>query len=106
MLDAKPASWERLSPVESWTGSVKQPFQSSVPGNPIETAWLKLADKPVRNVDVVVAKPNGSPRDTEEMLIAQGPSGLGRVMLVAFDLDDVPFTAWTGKDAFWTRLQG
>lgn len=37
-------------------------------------------------------------------LIVQGPAGLGRVVLVGFDLDLEPFTAWDGQTAFWNRL--
>jgi hypothetical protein len=35
----------------------------------------------------------------------QSSCGLGRVLLVAFDLDAPPFSTWEGQSAFWKRLQ-
>ena len=37
-------------------------------------------------------------------LVVDAPCGLGRVMLVAFDLDARPFTDWQGQEALWKRL--
>jgi hypothetical protein len=44
-------------------------------------------------------------RDAGKPLIVEGSCGLGRVILVAFDLDAPPFTSWDGQISFWTRLQ-
>src|SRR5262249_13230505 len=41
---------------------------------------------------------------TERPIVVQGSCGLGRVVLVAFDLDTAPFTAWNGQSAFWNKL--
>lgn len=37
-------------------------------------------------------------------LIVQGNAGLGRVTVVAFDLDQRPFTDWKGQREFWKAL--
>src|SRR5262249_19157588 len=72
----------------------------------LETAVLQIGTKPERRVDVLVEQVNpakgaaAGPRP----LIVQGPSGLGRVLLTAFDLDAAPFTDWEGREAFFRRL--
>lgn len=40
----------------------------------------------------------------ENPLIAQAPYGLGRVTLVAFDLDKGSFVGWKGEKPFWEKL--
>lgn len=44
-------------------------------------------------------------RENRKPVIVQGSYGLGRVVLVGFDLDAPPFTTWDGQEAFWTRMQ-
>jgi len=53
---------------------------------------------PGPGVDVLI-------REGDRPLMVQAALGLGRVLLVAFDLDAPPFTAWEGLEDFWTRLQ-
>lgn len=38
-------------------------------------------------------------------LLLQSSCGLGRVLLIAFDLDAPPFSTWDGQGAFWKKLQ-
>lgn len=38
-------------------------------------------------------------------IVLQSSCGLGRVLLVAFDLDAPPFSTWNGQGAFWKKLQ-
>ncbi len=38
-------------------------------------------------------------------LVVDAACGLGRVMLVAFDLDSRPFTAWPGQQKVWEKLR-
>jgi len=38
-------------------------------------------------------------------ILLQSSCGLGRVLLVAFDLDTPPFSTWDGQGAFWKKLQ-
>ncbi len=44
-------------------------------------------------------------RDGGKPVILQGACGLGRVIVVAFDLDAPKFATWEGQEAFWQRLQ-
>lgn len=44
-------------------------------------------------------------REDRKPVIMEASAGLGRVVLVAFDLDLPPFTLWEGQEAFWKRLQ-
>ncbi len=37
-------------------------------------------------------------------VIVEAPYGLGRVTLIAFDTDQVPFAKWDGAQHFWTAL--
>jgi hypothetical protein len=60
----------------------------------VELVTLELGDR----VDVLV-------REERKPVIVQASCGLGRVLLVAFDLDGPNFTAWEGQEAFWTRMQ-
>jgi hypothetical protein len=53
---------------------------------------------------LVRERPGGEER-VERPLLVQGSCGLGRVLLVAFDLDTPPFTKWRGQQAFWKKLQ-
>jgi YD repeat-containing protein len=60
----------------------------------VETAKLQLGP----GVHVLVKESSGP-------LIVQASCGLGRVVLVGFDLDLAPFLTWDGQEAFWARLQ-
>jgi hypothetical protein len=44
-------------------------------------------------------------RENDIPLIVQTGCGLGRVVLVAFDVDEPEFVKWGGYPAFWHRLQ-
>lgn len=44
-------------------------------------------------------------RDAKKPILMQSSCGLGRVLLVAFDLDTPPFTSWDGNESFWVRMQ-
>jgi hypothetical protein len=49
---------------------------------------------------------NQAPGDLEvRPILWQSSCGLGRVILVAFDLDAPPFSTWEGQGAFWKKLQ-
>ena len=41
---------------------------------------------------------------TPSPLVVQGPYGLGRVTLVAFDPDQRPMRGWKGEENFWDQL--
>jgi hypothetical protein len=56
------------------------------------------AVKPGPGVHVLVREASGP-------LMMQSSCGLGRVVLVGFDLDTAPFLTWDGQEDFWARLQ-
>jgi hypothetical protein len=58
----------------------------------------KMEPKPGRNVRIPLLHQKKYP------LVAQATFGLGRVTVVAFDLDQAPFTQWKGQAAFWESL--
>ncbi|MFO0843181.1 MAG: hypothetical protein U0797_12425 [Gemmataceae bacterium] len=64
---------------------------------------------PLQQVQVAALKPgpavNVLVREARKPVIVQSACGLGRVVLVAFDLDAPPFSTWDGQEAFWARLQ-
>jgi hypothetical protein len=60
--------------------------------------------EPGPGVSVLVRErvaPGGIP---ESPLLLEGSCGLGRVLLLACDVDTKPFSDWPGQQAFWTRL--
>jgi hypothetical protein len=70
----------------------------------------------LRNLDIVRVQPGPNMRglvyedpaagDPElRPILWQSSCGLGRVLLVAFDLDAPPFSTWDGQGAFWKKLQ-
>jgi hypothetical protein len=80
--------------------------------------WVDLRNKPaLGQVEVAEVKPGAgvhvTVRDAYEgwwcrvvsPVLLEGSCGLGRVVLVAFDLDTPPFTVWEGQQEFWQRLQ-
>jgi hypothetical protein len=78
-------------------GSAMSPLEVAIP-----------EDKPGRNYSTRLAIREGGL--AELPLIIQAPYGLGRVTVVAFDLDQKPFADWgtekeaTGQIDFWSRL--
>ena len=53
---------------------------------------------------VVYEDPTTGDAETRPVLW-QSSCGLGRVILVAFDLDAPPFSTWEGRGSFWKKLQ-
>ena len=53
---------------------------------------------------LVFEAPTAGDLETRPILL-QSSCGLGRVLLVAFDLDAPPFSTWDGQGAFWKKLQ-
>jgi hypothetical protein len=71
--------------------------------------------QPLRNIEIICAQPgpnlhglvyeDAAAGDTETRpVLWQSSCGLGRVLLVAFDLDAPPFSTWDGQSAFWKKL--
>ncbi len=71
----------------------------NAPRQPVEIATLVA--KPGREVESLLTE-----QDNNLLLIARGAYGLGKVTVVAFDLDRPPFTSWLdkGQNDFWKKL--
>lgn len=94
----------RLQKVENWTPGQTPIFDSKPlkPGDkppPIEIANLTI--KAGRDVEIIIAQD----QDDAKPVIARMPYGMGSIMVVAFDLDQPPFTRWGGQAEFWKKLQ-
>jgi hypothetical protein len=72
-------------------------------------------EQPLKKVEIAGVKPGpgtsvlvreaAAAGDLEERpVVLQSACGLGRVVLVAFDLDAPPFSTWEGRTAFWRKL--
>jgi hypothetical protein len=87
-----------LSELQKWCGvdlRQKQPLRQ------IEIACVQ----PGPNMHgLVFEAPMAGDLETRPILL-QSSCGLGRVLLVAFDLDAPPFSMWDGQSAFWKTLQ-
>jgi hypothetical protein len=62
--------------------------------------------KPGRGVQVLAydTSRDGKEKGARPVMV-QAPCGLGRVIVCAFDLDQLPFTAWKGQTAFWEQMK-
>jgi hypothetical protein len=87
-------NWVGSGTINERNGTIGQP--ASPNQFPVNTLVPRpgRATKAILNEDVAGAKP----------LAIQGSHGLGRVTLVAFDLDRSPFTDWNKKTQFWINL--
>jgi hypothetical protein len=67
-----------------------------------DVAIALLEPGPGVHADVLEAPDD---RDSKERpIIVEGPCGMGRVLLVAFDLAGERFRGWQGQAAFWKKL--
>ena len=89
-----------------WTNNARhgamenQPPKADPTGKrqPVEIATL-LA-KPGREIDRLLSEPT-----SDQLLVARGAYGMGKVTVIGFDLDRPPFTSWNekGQNEFWKR---
>jgi hypothetical protein len=86
-----------LPRVSVWSG--RQFHQKHL--GPIEVARLA----PGADSRVLVREAGEGGAGEGQPVLVESASGLGRVVLVAFDLDTPPFTTWDGQPAFWKQLQ-
>jgi hypothetical protein len=89
---------DRLTEVESWAAT-QAPLQAKLTKDgkkqQIDLAKISSAGK----ADVVLAL-----KSDQAPLIIRAPYGMGRVTLVAFDLDLQPFASWEGQSQFYEKL--
>jgi hypothetical protein len=89
-----------LTNVTTWAGREAQQVQQQ-PLREVEIACLR----PGRDTYIVVREDADAADLERRPVIVQGPCGLGRVMLVAFDLDGEKFGKWESQAVFWKKLQ-
>jgi hypothetical protein len=63
----------------------------------------KIDIQPRKNVQNLLDEVDQKTRERWPVIV-QAPSGLGRVVLIDFDLDKGPFTDWEGQNRFWQKL--
>ncbi len=84
------------------------------------TTWAgreaqQAQQQPLRQVEIAGLRPGGDTHtvvledadasDLEKRpILVEAPCGLGRVVLVAFDLESPPFSTWESQGAFWKKL--
>jgi hypothetical protein len=97
-----------LNGVSQWVGNNAPAFVAHPPKNkpgepapPIELVKIKVP--PGRGVETLVNERDEKERDAWPVIV-QASAGLGRVILVGFDLDQPPFTDWEGRAQFWRKL--
>jgi hypothetical protein len=81
-----------------WGGREAQDLQ---PLQKVEIACLR----PGPGVHTDVIEEADADDAQKRPLIVEGSCGLGRVVLVALDLDAPPFTDWEAQPAFWKKMQ-
>lgn len=96
---------ERLTAVELFAGSKTEHFRNpasrtDAAGSSIEIA--RLERKPGRDLTLLI--PSQRQGSDEPLVAVTGAYGRGQVTVVAFDLDERPFTAWEGQAAFWNKF--
>ena len=89
---------ERLEDIEKWCGTQER-FPPAA--SPIETAVVTAG----QGIEALTDGPRpNKPGSSQAPVLLQFPHGLGRVILIAFDLDQAPFTSWRGKEQFYKQL--
>lgn len=79
-------------------------------------AWAE-ENKPLENVEiaelragpgtsVLITEPANRDDPSDRPLLLQASCGMGRVLLIGIDVDTEPFTSWTGRGKFWSKLTG
>lgn len=83
-------------------GAMRDPLVSREKNKSLSFIRLLPRQNPHRAFRALVGGP-AEPADATPIVV-QGPYGLGRVTVVAMDLDQPPFTSWTGHVEFWQTL--
>lgn len=97
---------QRLVPVERWVAGQQSALENTLTKAgektppPIEAAKLRI--KPGQETDVIIPGPANFPNNP---LMVRAAFGMGQVAIVAFDLDQPPFTRWTGQSDYWRKFR-
>jgi hypothetical protein len=89
-----------LPNVTTWAGREAQQAQQQ-PLRQVEITRLQ----PGRDTHTVVLEDADADDLEKRPIVVAAPCGLGRVVLVAFDLESPPFSTWESQAAFWKKLQ-
>jgi hypothetical protein len=108
----------RASSLNTWVGVSAESLLRNVevarltPGPGTRVLLTEPAEDPVAKPDAFYAACGIAGhaaalgyQDEPRPLIVDAPCGLGRVLLVAFDLDNRPFTSWPGQEQTWHALR-
>jgi hypothetical protein len=97
---------EQLTRVVEWSGGVREPFTArGLKGGQAKLEIARLEIEPRRGVENMILEPPSADDNAERPVMVQAPCGLGRVVLVAFDLETEPFMKWAGRPKFLKKLQ-
>jgi hypothetical protein len=93
-----------LPGVAHWAGVAE--FRGIAPKDQPKSPIIEVAKlKPGRGVQVLAADKADLTAPDVRPLIVQAACGLGRVIVVGFDIDEKPFTGWQGREDFWKRIK-
>jgi hypothetical protein len=96
---------DQLTKVAEWSGG-RDPFIArGLKSGQTKVDITRLEIEPRRGVEAVVVEPPSADDAVERPVVVQAPCGLGRVVLVAFDLETEPFLKWAGRPKFLKKLQ-
>lgn len=84
--------------LRNWMPVGTPPLQGQAGGKII---MAKLERKPGAFLEPIVPDRESDPSPP---LLVRWPYGMGQITLVAFDLDEAPFTTWAGQKEFWRKL--
>jgi hypothetical protein len=95
----------QLDDVEKWLSNRLPDQRKSFPLRNRETKDGKIPPIDVTKLETTAPDLDVLIRlEKEQPLMVRMPQGRGQVMLVAFDLDQPPFTAWGAQSYFWEAL--
>jgi hypothetical protein len=97
---------QSLPGVSSWAKTerwVARPPRNRPGNEPVPLDIVKIELLPGKGVQILADEVDEKDRDRWPVVV-QSAVGLGRVVLVGFDLDAPPFTDWEGRGRFWQKL--
>jgi hypothetical protein len=101
------ATRPQMRGVMKWSNELK-PFEGGERkdnlGEGTQVSFAKLENLGP-DVEILARELRDAADPVDRPVIVQAGCGLGRVILVAFDLEKAPFTRWDGSAKFWERLK-
>ncbi len=102
-VNISPLQVRSVEGLRGWLTVGTPPLQATAPRDGVGGTLIlaKLEPKPGMSLETIVPERGG---ENSPPLVVRWPYGLGQITLVAFDLDQPPFTTWNGQKDFWRRL--